>query len=205
MGTWLKIPFFVTQRGKSTLGCWLLRLLDHTQTNTARRTLLNEWLAHSQRLVPAQQTKRNALSGIRNCDPSNPAAENLRLRPRGHRDLLHKCFFNVIRPLAFCKQRDRYICCCQYHHMSLMDFVVSSAGYDRSVTDFWGWDVHEKQLLCPDEVDGDIWLWSTRRGLKPKFYWTTQTMVTMGIIPFKEKSPGIEPGTSWSVVRNSDH
>jgi hypothetical protein len=26
-------------------------------------------------------------------------------------------------------------------------------------------------------------------GLKPKFYQTTQTMVTMEIFPFKEKSP----------------
>jgi hypothetical protein len=36
--------------------------------------------------------------------------------------------------------------------------------------------------------------------LKPKFYSTTQTMVSMGIFPFKEKipivEPGIEPGTS---------
>jgi hypothetical protein len=38
---------------------------------------------------------------------------------------------------------------------------------------------------------------------------TTQTMVTMEIFPFKKKipmvEPGIEQGTSWSVVRNSDH
>jgi hypothetical protein len=34
-------------------------------------------------------------------------------------------------------------------------------------------------------------------------------MVTMGIFPIKKKIPmaelGIESGTSWSVVRNSDH
>jgi hypothetical protein len=78
---------------------------------------------------------------------------------------------------------------CQCHHMSLMDFVVSPPGCGRSVTDFWGWDARKTQLRCPDEVDGDIWIWSTRRGLKPKFYWTTQTMVTIGIFPFKEKSP----------------
>jgi hypothetical protein len=51
----------------------------------------------------------------------------------------------------------------QCHHMSLMDFVVSPPGCGRSVTDFWGWDTHEAQLRCPDEVDGDMW--STRRGL----------------------------------------
>jgi hypothetical protein len=53
----------------------------------------------------------------------------------------------------------------QYHHMSLMDFVVSLPGCGRSVTDFWGWEAHEAQLRCPDEVDGDIWIWSTRGAL----------------------------------------
>jgi hypothetical protein len=43
-------------------------------------------------------------------------------------------------------------------------------GCGRSVTDFWGWDTHEVQLRCPNEVDGDIWIWSTRRDLKTKFY-----------------------------------
>jgi hypothetical protein len=75
------------------------------------------------------------------------------------------------------------------YHMSLMDFVVSPPGCGWSVTDLRGWDAHEAQLRCPNEVDGDIWIWSTRRGLKPKFYWTTQTMVNMGVFPFKEKSP----------------
>jgi hypothetical protein len=53
--------------------------------------------------------------------------------------------------------------------MSLMDFVVSPPGCGRNVTDFWGWDAHEAQLRCPDEADGDIYILSTRRGLKPKF------------------------------------
>jgi hypothetical protein len=44
----------------------------------------------------------------------------------------------------------------QFHHMSLIDSVVSPPGCRRSVTDFRGWDVHEAQLRCPDEVDGDI-------------------------------------------------
>jgi len=34
-------------------------------------------------------------------------------------------------------------------------------------------------------------------------------MVTMGVFPFQGKmhmvEPGIKPGTSWLVVRNSDH
>jgi hypothetical protein len=47
----------------------------------------------------------------------------------------------------------------QFHHMSLMDFVVSPPGCGWSVTDFLGWDAHEAQLRFPDEVDGDIWIW----------------------------------------------
>jgi hypothetical protein len=65
----------------------------------------------------------------------------------------------------------------------------SPPGCGRSVTDFWGWDAHQAQLRCADEVDGDILIWSTGRGLKPKLYWTTQTMVTIGIFPFKGKFP----------------
>jgi hypothetical protein len=84
--------------------------------------------------------------------------------------------------------------------MSLMDFVVSPPCCGQSVTDVWGRDAHEAQLHCADEVDGDIWIWSNRRGLKPKFYQTTQTMVTMGILSYQGKipmvEPGIEPGTS---------
>jgi hypothetical protein len=38
-------------------------------------------------------------------------------------------------------------------------------GCGRSVTDFWGWAAHEARLRCPDEVDGDIWIWSTRGAL----------------------------------------
>jgi hypothetical protein len=53
----------------------------------------------------------------------------------------------------------------QYHHMSLIDFVVSPLGCGRSVTDFWGWDAHEAQLRRPYEVDGDIWIWSTNLSL----------------------------------------
>jgi hypothetical protein len=46
-----------------------------------------------------------------------------------------------------------------------MDFVVSPPSCGRSATDFWGWDAHEAQLHCPDEVYGDTWIWSIRRGL----------------------------------------
>jgi hypothetical protein len=95
----------------------------------------------------------------------------------------------------------RWIFFIQCHQISVMDFVISPPGCCWSVTDFWGWDARETQLRCPDEVDGDTWIWSTWRGLKPKFYWTTQTMVTMGILPYQGKIPmvesGFEPGSSW--------
>jgi hypothetical protein len=34
--------------------------------------------------IETQETNINALSGIRTCDPSNQAAADLRLRPRGY-------------------------------------------------------------------------------------------------------------------------
>ena len=33
-----------------------------------------------------------------------------------------------------------------------MDSVVLPPGRGRSVTDFGGWDAHEAQLRCPDDV-----------------------------------------------------
>ena len=72
----------------------------------------------------------------------------------------------------------------------LVDFVDLPPGHGRSVTDFWGWDAHEAQLRCPDDVSGDIGGCSARRTLKPKFYQPTQTMVTAGILSFRENSHG---------------
>jgi len=39
-------------------------------------------------------------------------------------------------------------------------------------------------------VSGDRGGCSARRALKPTFYETTQTMVTVGILPFRENSHG---------------
>ena len=47
----------------------------------------------------------------------------------------------------------------------LVDFVVFPPAHGRSVTDFWGWDAHEAQLCCPDDVSGDIGGCSVRRAL----------------------------------------
>ena len=52
----------------------------------------------------------------------------------------------------------------------LVDFVVLPPGHGRNVTDFGGWDNHEAQLRCPDDVSGDIGGCSARRALKPKLY-----------------------------------
>jgi hypothetical protein len=53
-----------------------------------------------------------------------------------------------------------------------IDFEVPPTGCDRSVADFWVWGAHKAHLLCPYDVSDDkrLWAWSTRRGLKPKFY-----------------------------------
>jgi len=48
--------------------------------------------------------------------------------------------------------------------------VVLPPGHGRSVTDFWGWDAHEVQLLYPNDVSGDIGGCGARMALKPKFY-----------------------------------
>jgi len=72
----------------------------------------------------------------------------------------------------------------------LVNFVVLPPGHGRSVTDFWSWDAHGTQLRCPDDVSGDIGGRSARRALKPKFYQPTLTMVTAGILPFRENSHG---------------
>ena len=93
--------------------------------------------------------------------------------------------------------------------MSFVDFVVLPPGHGRSVTDFWGWDAHEAQLRCPDGVwvvieedvvsGGALNLNSTNLP-RP---WSPRESSPSMKIPTVE--PGIEPGTSWLVVRDSDH
>jgi hypothetical protein len=53
------------------------------------------------------------------------------------------------------------------HHISLTDFMVSPTGCGRSVSRLLRLRCHEVRLRRPDEVDGDIWIWSNRRGLNP--------------------------------------
>ena len=72
----------------------------------------------------------------------------------------------------------------------LMNFVVFPPGCGYSVADFWGWGAHEVRLRCPDEVSGDMCVkMRYRDGPLNLNVLTTQTMVTMGIFPYQEKSP----------------
>jgi len=66
----------------------------------------------------------------------------------------------------------------------LVDFVAVPPGHGRRE----GWDAHEAQLRWPDDVSGDIGGSRASRALKPKFYQPTQTMVTAGILPYRENS-----------------
>jgi len=92
-----------------------------------------------------------------------------------------------------------------YHHTfrwpsdGLVDFVALPPGHGSSVTDFWGWDAHEVQLRCPDDVSGDIGGQSARRTLKPKFYQPTQTMV-----PFRENSDGRAENRTRDLMISSE-
>jgi hypothetical protein len=89
------------------------------------------------------------------------------------------------------------------------DFVVPPPGCGRSVTDFWGWGPHRAQLSCPDDVSVVM----CERGVPGKALNLSSTGYPdrgrcgdhplQGKIPTAE--PGIEPGTSWLVVRSSDH
>ena len=95
------------------------------------------------------------------------------------------------------------------HHMSFVDFVVLRPGHGRTVTDFWGWEAHEAQLRCPngvwvvieeDVVPGGALNLNSTNLPRP---WSPRESFLSRKIPSVE--PGIEPGTSWLVVRDSDH
>ena len=70
----------------------------------------------------------------------------------------------------------------------LMKFVFFfSTGCGDSVADFWGWDAHEAQLRCSNDVSGDMYM--KMRYQDGPWSLTTHTMVTMGIFPYQEKFP----------------
>ena len=90
-----------------------------------------------------------------------------------------------------------------------MNFRGFPPGCGGSVADFWGWDAHGARLRCPDDVSGDMQEDEIQGGgLKPKStiypdHGHHGNLSLQGKIPMVE--PGIEPGTSWLVVRDPDH
>ena len=99
-----------------------------------------------------------------------------------------------------------------------MNFCGFPPDCGDSVANFWGWDAHEARVRYPEDVSGDMQEDEIPGGALSLNLQTTHTMVTMGIFSCKEKfrnlflqgkipmvQPGIEPGTSWLVVRDPDH
>ena len=82
-----------------------------------------------------------------------------------------------------------------------MNFRGFPPGCGDSAADFWGWDAHEARLRCPDDVSGDMQEDEIPGGVL-SLDLTTQTMGTTGI---PKVELGIEPGTSWLVVRDPGH
>ena len=71
----------------------------------------------------------------------------------------------------------------------LTNFRGFPPGCGDSVADVWGWDAHEARLRCPDYVSGDMQEDEIKGGALSLNLLTTQTMVTTGIFPCKEKFP----------------
>ena len=69
------------------------------------------------------------------------------------------------------------------------NYVVFPPGCGDIVADFWCWDAHEARLCCPNDVCGDMQEDEIPGGALSLNRLTTQTMVTTGIFPYKEKSP----------------
>ena len=70
-----------------------------------------------------------------------------------------------------------------------MNFRGFPPGCGDSVADFWGRDAHEARLRRPDDVSGDMQEDEIPGGALSLNLLTTQTMVTTGISPWKEKYP----------------
>jgi hypothetical protein len=90
-----------------------------------------------------------------------------------------------------------------------IDFVVPPPGCGRSITDFWGWGAHRAQFHCPDDVSDICERGVPGRALNPSSTSYSDHHGRCGNLPLQGKiptaEPEIEPGTSWLVVRSSDH
>jgi len=70
-----------------------------------------------------------------------------------------------------------------------MNFRGFPPGCGHSVAEFWGWEAHVARLSCPVGVSGDMQQDEITGGALSLTLLTTQTMVTTGIFPCKEKFP----------------
>ena len=68
-----------------------------------------------------------------------------------------------------------------------MNFRGFPPGCGDSAADLWGWDAHEARLRCPDDVSGDRQEDKIPGGALSLNLLTTQTKITTGIFPCKEK------------------
>ena len=71
-----------------------------------------------------------------------------------------------------------------------MNYVVFPPGCGDSVADFWGWGAQEARLRCPSDVSGDMHMKMRYQDGPLSLSLTTQTMVTMGILPYIKISHG---------------
>ena len=70
-----------------------------------------------------------------------------------------------------------------------MNFRGFPPGCGDIVADFWGSDAHEMRLRCPDDVSVDMQEDEIKGVALSLNLLTTQTMVTTGFFPCKEKFP----------------
>ena len=70
-----------------------------------------------------------------------------------------------------------------------MNFLGFPPVCGYSVADFWGWDAHEARLRSYDDLSGDMQEDEITEVALSLNLLTTQTMVTTGIFPCKEKFP----------------
>jgi hypothetical protein len=79
----------------------------------------------------------------------------------------------------------------------------------RIVTDFWGWGAHSAQLRYPDDVSDGMYERGVPGGALNLNSGSYPDHGRYGDLPLRGKipteEPGIEPGTSWLVVRTADH
>ena len=157
---------------------------SRSHSDTSRSVALLWVIGPSQRHLPhntqlSQQADVHISGGIRTHNLSKWADADSFLRPRGR--WARRKFFSPVPPHVLCGLRG----------------PPSSAWQDCNRLLRLGrpWGAVTLSQWC---VSGDRGGCSARRGLKPKFYYSTQTMITAGIFPFKQNSDG----RAWNRTRD---